>query len=213
MPRRVRSAPASAQSRQGPRTRPSPAPGSGSIRGLVLDTRGPAAGRRDGVGARLDGGLRHSPGATGGSCSTRFPPAPYTVRVHLDGFAPSVAPDGGGPARRPAPSIMSVALKALAAPAVTADGRTRAGRRRDPARRASGTAADASASDSGDDYDHGETAWRLRHLKRGVLKGVDTGIVTADAGARRPKRRRARSSGAPSDRRRARPPRCSTTSR
>lgn len=29
------------------------------------------------------------------------------------------------------------------------------------------------------DHDHGEVAWRLRHLKRSVLKDVDAGLVTA----------------------------------
>ena len=38
---------------------------------------------------------------------------------------------------------------------------------------------DGAPADPLDDHDHGETAWRLRHLKRGVLKGVDTDIITA----------------------------------
>jgi len=33
--------------------------------------------------------------------------------------------------------------------------------------------------DAEDDHDHGEVAWRLRHLKRSILKNVDTGVVVA----------------------------------
>lgn len=39
----------------------------------------------------------------------------------------------------------------------------------------------AEESDVGEteDHDHGEVAWRLRHLKRSVLKDVDAGLITA----------------------------------
>jgi len=32
------------------------------------------------------------------------------------------------------------------------------------------------------DHDHGEVAWRLRHLKRSVLKDVDAGLIASDDG-------------------------------
>jgi len=32
------------------------------------------------------------------------------------------------------------------------------------------------------DHDHGEVAWRLRHLKRSVLKNVDAGLIASDDG-------------------------------
>ena len=35
--------------------------------------------------------------------------------------------------------------------------------------------------DAEDDHDHGEVAWRLRHLKRSVLKDVDPGLITTAA--------------------------------
>ncbi|HSP91271.1 MAG TPA: carboxypeptidase-like regulatory domain-containing protein [Vicinamibacterales bacterium] len=151
--------------------------GLGSIRGLVLATDG-----RPLVGAMVSAlGSTVAFVVTGRDGRFLFdalPAGPYTVRVHLDGFAPSVRrivevrPEAG-------PSIMSVALKALASPAVTADGRTLLAAGVIPLDGVR-TGADAS-SDPGGDYDYGETAWRLRHLKRGVLKGVETGIVTADA--------------------------------
>ncbi len=78
-----------------------------------------------------------------------------------------------------APSIVSVALKAVAAAGSSLDGRPVLAAGLIPLDGArSGAAADAPASD-GDDQDHGETAWRLRHLKRGVLKDIDIGIVAA----------------------------------
>jgi hypothetical protein len=106
-----------------------------------------------------------------------LPPGAYTVRVHLDGFTPSqrrmvdVRPS-------PAPSIVSVALKSLATAGSAPDGRPVLAAGLIPLDGAGSDAAAAAASD-GDDQDHGETAWRLRHLKRGVLKGIDIGVATA----------------------------------
>ena len=154
--------------------------GVGSIRGLVLDTQG-----RPLVGAMVS-----ALGSTIGFAFTgrdgRFrvealPPGAYTVRVHLDGFAPSprqmvdVRPSA-------APSIVSVALKALAAARPALDGRPILAAGMVPLDGpASGPDAGASRSD-GADYDAGEVAWRLRHLKRGVLKDVNISIVAAPAG-------------------------------
>jgi hypothetical protein len=112
-----------------------------------------------------------------------LPPGAYAVRVHLDGFAPSprqmveVRSTTG-------PSILSVALKTLAASGAVSDGRPILAASVIPfdgAKTGSEPAAEG-ASRTGDDadHDHGETAWRLRHLKRGVLKGVDTPIIVSD---------------------------------
>ena len=154
--------------------------GQGSIRGLVLDTAGKPL-----VGAMVSAlGSTVAFVLTGRDGQFRFealPAGAYAVRVHLDGFAPSVRrmvevrPEAG-------PAIMSVALKALAAQTETADGRKLLAAGLIPLDGVR-TVADAGApGDAGSEYDLGETAWRLRHLKRGVLKDVDTTIVAAEAG-------------------------------
>jgi hypothetical protein len=155
--------------------------GMGSIRGLVLDTEGrPLVGAMvSALGSTVAFALT---GRDGRFLFEALPAGAYAVRVHMDGFAPSlrrmveVRPEAG-------PSIMSVALKALAASGVSADGRTVLAAGLIPLDGAR-TVGDAGApADSEVDHDLGETAWRLRHLKRGVLKDIDTDIVTAEAAA------------------------------
>ena len=150
--------------------------GQGSIRGLVLDTHGrPLVGAMvSALGSTVAFVLT---GRDGRFLFDSLPAGAYAVRVHLDGFAPSsrrmveVKPEAG-------PAIMSVALKSLAAAAKTADGRTILAAGVIPLDGAASGDGDASGSDA--DHDHGETAWRLRHLKRGVLKGVETDIIGAE---------------------------------
>jgi hypothetical protein len=151
--------------------------GVGSIRGLVLDTRGrPLVGAMvSALGSTVAFALT---GRDGRFLLDALPPGAYTVRVHLDGFTPSprrmvdVRPSA-------APSVVSVALKSLATAGSTPDGRPVLAAGLIPLDGAgAGAASDASASDA-DDQDHGETAWRLRHLKRGVLKGIDIGVAAA----------------------------------
>jgi hypothetical protein len=149
----------------------------GSIRGLVLDTSGrPLVGAMvSALGSTVAFELT---GRDGRFLFSALPPGAYAVRVHLDGFAPStrrmveVRPEAG-------PAIMSVALKSLSTASKTEDGRTILAAGvipLDGARAAGEAAPDGSVAD----HDHGETAWRLRHLKRGVLKGVDTDIVAVE---------------------------------
>ena len=78
------------------------------------------------------------------------------------------------------PAIMSVALKALAPAAETADGRKILAAGVIPLDGVRTVADAGTSTDPGGDYDYGETAWRLRHLKRGVLKGIETDAVLAD---------------------------------
>jgi hypothetical protein len=152
----------------------------GSIRGLVLDTEGrPLVGAMvSALGSTVAFVLS---GRDGRFLFEALPAGPYAVRVHLDGFAPSVRrmvevrPEAG-------PAILSVALKALASPAEAADGRRLLAAGVIPLDGVQTIAEPGSPADSGSDYDHGETAWRLRHLKRGVLKGVETDILAAEAG-------------------------------
>jgi len=172
--------PAAAQTPRSSESTVARAGGQGSIRGLVLDTEGrPLVGAMvSALGSTVAFVLT---GRDGRFFLDALPAGAYTVRVHLDGFAPSqrrmvdVRPEGG-------PAIMSVALKALVASAVAPDGRTMLAAGvipLDGPRSVTGAEAPADAGD----YDHGETAWHLRHLKRAVLKGVDTDAVTAEAGA------------------------------
>ena len=152
--------------------------GQGSIRGLVLDTDGrPLVGAMvSALGSTVAFVLT---GRDGRFLFEALPAGAYAVRVHLDGFAPSirrmveVRPEAG-------PAIMSVALRSLSATSPTADGRAVLAAGLIPLDGARTAADEGSPAESVSDHDHSETAWRLRHLKRGVLKGVDTDIVAAE---------------------------------
>ena len=154
--------------------------GQGSIRGLVLDTSGrPLVGAMvSALGSTVAFVLT---GRDGRFLLDALPAGAYAVRVHLDGFAPSirrmveVRPEAG-------PAIMSVALTALSSPAQTAEGRTILAAGTIPLDGVRAVSDDGTPADPGGDHDHGEIAWRLRHLKRGVLKGIDTDIIAADPG-------------------------------
>jgi hypothetical protein len=151
--------------------------GQGSIRGLVFDSSGrPLVGAMvSALGSTVAFVLT---GRDGRFLFDALPAGAYAVRVHLDGFAPSarrmveVRPEAG-------PAIMSVALKSLSTAAQAADGRAILAAGVIPLDGARAPSADAD-TDAVLDHDHGETAWRLRHLKRGVLKGVDTDIAAAE---------------------------------
>jgi Carboxypeptidase regulatory-like domain len=153
--------------------------GQGSIRGLVFDTNGrPLVGAMvSALGSTVAFVLT---GRDGRFLLDALPAGAYAVRVHLDGFAPSVRrmvevrPEAG-------PAIMSVALKALSAPSQTTDGRTVLAAGLIPLDGARAVGDDGSPAESGSEIDLSETAWRLRHLKRGVLKGIDT-AVAAESG-------------------------------
>lgn len=148
----------------------------GSIRGLVLDASGrPLVGAMvSALGSTVAFVLT---GRDGRFLLESLPPGAYAVRVHLDGFAPSVRrmvevrPEAG-------PSIMSVALQSLSASTRTPDGRALLAAGVIPLDGA--RVVPEGEEGSGSDHDHGETAWRLRHLKRSVLKGVETSIVAAE---------------------------------
>jgi hypothetical protein len=152
--------------------------GQGSIRGLVLDTSGrPLVGAMvSALGSTVAFVLT---GRDGRFLFDALPAGAYAVRVHLDGFAPSVRrmievrPEAG-------PAIMSVALKSLSASAQTSDGRAILAAGAIPLGGVRAVSDDGAPSEAGGDHDHGEAAWRLRHLKRGVLKGVDTDIIAAE---------------------------------
>jgi hypothetical protein len=149
---------------------------SGAILGSVLDERG----------APVSGAMVSALGATSAFAvsdrSGRFelltlPPGPYLVRAHLVGFIASrgqvveVRPSGrasssialrhADPTRREKPALASVAGGSEEDGANAAD---------DPAPVA------APATD-----DHSDLAWRLRHIRRGILKDSDVDLLAGDS--------------------------------
>lgn len=108
-----------------------------------------------------------------------LPLGTYTVRVHLDGFVPSRRQMVEVRGQRP--SVVAVAMLPQAAPAA-AKRTTVMLAGLSPfdavpvslgASRSDGRAKDDEAAD----HDHSEAAWRLRHLKRSVLKTVETPVA------------------------------------
>ena len=153
---------------------------SGSIEGIIQDE----------IGRPLGGAMVSALGATNALAMTdrfgRFslrslPPGAYLVRVHLPGYAASrrqmiqVRPTG--------PARFDVALRRVGL-------RDELGMPDTPRVLAAGLVAPRDAGeDPGDatrnppDDDHSETAWRIRHLKRGVLKETAGQAGMADAGS------------------------------
>ena len=149
-------------------TRVASAAGSGRIEGAVIDDRGQP----------LPGAMVSALGATTALAVTdragafrlqALPPGGYLVRAHLAGFAPSrrelVQVGSGRPAR------FSVTL-----------------RRTDPAdappilAAALGPTGDGPGADGEvTGFDSSETTWRLRHLRRSILKETTDRVMLADA--------------------------------
>lgn len=92
---------------------------------------------------------------------------PYLVRAHLQGYVPARA------------RILQVGVHARASSTVVL---TRKDQSEQPQTLAAGVGtagvepADA-PTDESETHDHGEVAWRLRHLKRSVLKDLEGGLV------------------------------------
>ena len=95
-----------------------------------------------------------------------LPPGAYAVRIHLDGFVP--APRQLVDVRPSSPSMISVALRALGEAGAPGVGTPILAAGVLPLEGA--TIADGAV---GGETDQSETAWRLRHVKRSVLKSVD----------------------------------------
>ena len=142
----------------------------GELQGVVTDERG----------APLQGVVVSALGSSSAFAITdragRFTfrtlaPGPYLVRAHLDGYVPARG------------RIVQVNSAARAVSALTL---ARRGGPNEPAQILAAGAgpadvpAGAANARAGEDHDHGETAWRLRHLKRSVLKEAENGVAVAE---------------------------------
>lgn len=144
--------------------------GQGLIQGVVFDATGrPVHGATvSALGSTVAFGLS---GRDGRFTLSPLPAGAYTVRVHRDGYLPSrrqVVDVRGG-----IPALVSVAMQALSAsapgPVVLAAGMVPFEGAAPQATAADGTPLDPGAADHG----HSDSAWRLRHLKRSVLRSVE----------------------------------------
>lgn len=147
--------------------------GQGSIHGLVLDVKGrPLAGAMvSALGSTVAFALTNRDGRF---LIESLPPGAYAVRIHLDGFVP--APRQLVDVRLSSPSIVSVALRALGEAGASSVGTPILTAGVLPLEGAI-VAADGVADG---ETDQSETAWRLRHVKRSVLKSVDEPAERAD---------------------------------
>lgn len=145
----------------------------GELQGVVTDDRGePLAGA---VVSALGSTTAFAVTDRAGRFAFRtLPPGPYLVRAHLQGYVP------------PRARVIQVNSAARATSAIAL------ARRGDPTDPQVLAAAVAGAGEPGavptngatdgvaeDDHDHSEGAWRLRHLKRTVLRDADAGVLTA----------------------------------
>jgi hypothetical protein len=155
-------APASAQVLARPVTQVAAVPRA-ELRGIVLDAQGkPLAGA---VASALGSTTAYAVSdADGRFLFETLPYGPYLLRVHLQGYVP--APSRLIQVDRDTPPVASVIL-------------TRRGDSDEPVPvlTAGVGPVDAPAGADGETHDHGEVAWRLRHLKRSVLKDAASGLI------------------------------------
>ena len=148
----------------------------GDLHGTVLDDRGQP----------LQGAVVSAVGATSafavsdrdGAFSFRnLPIGPYLLRAHLQGYVPTRGRIIQVNATTRAASTIALTRKAPAA--TPAD---------EPQILEAGVGAAATSGEAGapaaDEHDHGEVAWRLRHLKRSVLKDTEFDLFGDDSGSR-----------------------------
>jgi hypothetical protein len=160
--------PASAQLAARPQVAQVAATAQADLRGTVLDERGtPLAGA---VVSALGSTTAFAISDAEGRFTFRnLPLGPYLIRAHLQGYAPARA------------RIVQVdqSTRTLAAIALT----RRADAQAPPEVLAAGIGATGGADQEADaegtagTHDHGEVAWRLRHLKRSVLKEIAPGVL------------------------------------
>jgi hypothetical protein len=165
-------APASAQTAAGVPQATVARAGHGSIHGLVFDTQGkPLVGAMvSALGSSVAFALS---GRDGRFLLESLPAGAYTLRVHLDGYAPSQRQMVDVRANA-SPSVVSVALRALSVAGAQTGGPTMLAASLVPLDGLAGGA------DADEDHSHTDTAWRLRHLKRSVLKDTDSPFIITD---------------------------------
>jgi hypothetical protein len=97
-----------------------------------------------------------------------LPSGPYLVRAHLQGYAP------------PRARIVQVTISSRDISIALTKATGKADQPQVLQAGVGGVDADAAAvSDDTDSEDHSELAWRLRHIRRSVLKDVDGGLLAA----------------------------------
>lgn len=140
------------------------------VRGVVLDDRGqPLAGAV--VSAFGSAAVFAISDPQGHFSFGKVPYGPYLLRAHLDGYVAArarlIQVDEASF------TVAAIALTRRGAPGedvpILAAGIT-------------GEEGEPTAAGGTEGHDHGEVAWRLRHLKRGVLKEVDSTAVDSASG-------------------------------
>ena len=135
------------------------------LHGVVLDDRGQAV--AGAVISALGATSAFAVSGRDGRFSFRnLPSGPYLVRAHLQGYLPA-----RGRIIQVSPTIHDVSMIAMTRRADEGESTQVLAAGVGPAEVTAGTAGQA------DGDDHGEVAWRLRHLKRGVLKDTATGLI------------------------------------
>lgn len=168
----VAAAPASAQLRPQPQAVVQVAAlPQAELHGTVLDDRGePLAGA---VVSALGSTTAFAVSGAGGRFTFRnLPYGPYLLRAHLQGYLP------------PRARLLHINGASHAASSLVLTRRADGDQPAPVLAAGVGPAEGAGGSgpDEADDHDHGEVAWRLRHMKRSVLKEAAAGLIDA-AGA------------------------------
>ncbi|MBI3049916.1 MAG: TonB-dependent receptor [Acidobacteria bacterium] len=137
-----------------------------SVHGIVLDDRGrPLAGA---VVTALGATTSFAVSDEGGRFAFQnLPFGPYLVRAHLQGYLP------------PRARLVQVNRVSLTVSSIALTQQGEGGDALSVLEAGLGGAEvnGPAAEDEGDNHDHGEVAWRLRHLKRSVLKSAATGFI------------------------------------
>ncbi|MEX2663500.1 MAG: TonB-dependent receptor [Vicinamibacterales bacterium] len=176
------SATAQTSGQQVDRARPSPVTqvarlSSGTITGSVADERGrPVPGAKvTAIGATM---ALAQTDASGRFLTEVLPAGEYVVKAHLAGFSASkreIVRVGGASASVPPLQVRRLDAPGKADPSVPSRPIVAAGFSLPQAETADESATDGSK----DAHPHSETAWRLRHIKRSILKDRSNAIVVA----------------------------------
>ena len=149
---------------------------SGTLTGIVADERGkPVAGAKvTAIGVTM---ALAETDATGRFMTERLPAGEYVVKAHLAGFSASrreVVRVGASPTSVPQLQVTRL-TSARTETSVPSRPIVAAGFNLPQAER-SGEAVEDAAKDT---HPHSETAWRLRHIKRSILKDRSNAIIVA----------------------------------